>query len=227
VLLLYEDAELVVVSKPSGLLVHRGWANDAVSALDCVRDEVGQHVHPVHRLDRGTSGALVFAKDPIAARRLSSSFERQLVDKRYLALVRGIPPAEGHIDHPIPKTERGPRVPAQTSYRTRCARGRFALVEAQPHTGRLHQIRRHLKHAGHPVVGDVNYGRGEINRWFRESVGLCRLALHAASVRFPHPTTGAAVHVVAPLPADLLEPLLRFGFPASCIEPAHRSEPSS
>src|SRR5437868_6958917 len=105
--LLYVDDDVVVANKPSGLLVHRGWANDHDVAMFRVRDALGAHVYPVHRLDRGTSGALVFARTPAAAVTLSSSFESRQVDKRYLALVRGVPPGSGVIDHPIPKGENG------------------------------------------------------------------------------------------------------------------------
>jgi tRNA pseudouridine65 synthase len=89
---------------------------------------------------------------------------------------------------------------------------RYALVEARPRTGRLHQVRRHLKHAGHPLVGDVNHGRVEHNRWCRDHYGLERLALHAAALSFDHPGTGARAHFQAPLPPDLLLPLRRMGF---------------
>ena len=100
--LLYVDDDVVVANKPSGLLVHRGWANDHDVAMFRVRDALGAHVYPVHRLDRGTSGALVFARTPAAAVTLSSSFESRQVDKRYLALVRGVPPGSGVIGSPAP-----------------------------------------------------------------------------------------------------------------------------
>jgi tRNA pseudouridine65 synthase len=215
--ILFVDRELVVVNKPSGLLVHRGWANDDDVAMFRVRDMLGAHVYPVHRLDRGTSGALVFARTPAAAAILTASFESRQVDKRYLALVRGQPPASGTIDHPIPKSVDGPRVPALTRYQlvARSTVDRCSLVLAIPETGRGHQVRRHLRHLGHPLVGDVNYGRGEINRHYRAAYGLHRLALHALAIAFAHPVTGAPLAVTAPMPDDLGLPLERLALPRS------------
>ena len=146
--LLYVDEDIVVANKPSGLLVHRGWDDDDDVALFRVRDAVGAHVNAVHRLDRGTSGALLFARTPEATAELSRQLEAGGVDKRYLVLVRGTPPDAGVIDHPVPKKEAGERVAARTRFR-RIARStvdRCSLVEAMPETGRLHQIRRHMKH---------------------------------------------------------------------------------
>ncbi|CAN5914949.1 tRNA pseudouridine(65) synthase TruC [soil metagenome] len=213
--LLYVDEHVVVADKPSGLLVHRGWADDDDVAMFRVRDAIGEHVHPVHRLDRGTSGALLFARNRDAAAALCRSFEEGAVDKRYLALVRGTPPAEGLIDHPIPKAEDGPKVPAQTRFRLilRSPVDRCSLVVAMPETGRLHQIRRHLRHANHPLVGDVNYGSGEINRHYRAEYNLHRLALHASRLTFTHPVSGVRVVVDAPVPEDLGSVLLKLGLP--------------
>jgi len=203
--LLHVDEHVVVADKPSGLLVHRGWDDDDDVAMFRVRDAIGQHVHPVHRLDRGTSGALVFARSSEAAASLCKAFEAGEVDKTYLALVRGQPPAEGVVDHPVPKGEGKERVPARTRYRLvrRSPVDRCSLVVAVPETGRLHQIRRHLRHIDHPLVGDVNYGSGAINRHYRATYGLHRLALHASRIAFPHPVTGARIVVTAPVPADL------------------------
>jgi tRNA pseudouridine65 synthase len=214
--LLYADGHLVVAQKPSGLLVHRGWDNDDDVAMFRVRDAIGGYVYPVHRLDRGTSGALVFARTKAAASALAQAFENGAVEKSYLALVRGAPPESGTIDYAIQKREDGPRVPAVTRFRVvaRSPVDRCSLVEARPETGRLHQIRRHLRHIDHPLVGDVNYGSGAINRHYRASYGLHRLALHARRVAFAPPETGARVDVVAPVPADLAGPLAALGLPA-------------
>jgi tRNA pseudouridine65 synthase len=211
--LLFLDAHVVVANKPSGLLVHRGLDRDDDVALFRVRDAVGQHVHPLHRLDRGTSGALVFARSREVAAALARAFEEGRVDKRYLALVRGVAPASGVVDHPIPRGEGQPRVPALTRFRLVAPSpvDRCSLVEAAPETGRFHQVRRHLRHIGHPLVGDVNYGSGEINRRYRAEYGLHRLALHARSVAFDHPVTGARIEVLAPVPADLGDALGRLG----------------
>lgn len=215
---LFRDEALVVVNKPSGMAVHRGWGAGPRFALQWVRDSVGQHVFPVHRLDQPTSGALLFALSSEVAATLALAFREGRVSKRYLALVRGVPPAAGLIDHPVPRERGGPRVEAQTEFRLRHAFPRYALVEARPLTGRLHQIRRHLKHLSHPIIGDVDYGKGEHNRLFREAWGLRRLALHAFSLGFEHPLEpGRRVEVVAPLLPDLAEPLGRFGAPAALL----------
>lgn len=207
--ILHRDDDLVIVNKPSGLLVHRGWDNDDVVMMTLVRDALGMYIYPIHRLDRGASGALVFALSAEAARSLCAAFERGQVEKRYLALVRGIPPEHGVIDHPIPRKPGGERVPAVTEVRRLAVYGRYSLVEAVPRTGRLHQIRRHLKHIACPLIGDVNYGKGEHNRLFRERYGLTRLALHAASLTVPHPSDGRPIRADAPMPADLAEPIAR------------------
>ena len=211
--LLHVDPHVVVASKASGLLVHRGWDQDDDVAMFRVRDALGQHVYPVHRLDRGTSGALLFALTREAAATLARAFDEGRIDKRYLALVRGTPPEQGVIDHAIPKREGGPRVPALTRFRLlgRSAVDRCSLVLGIPETGRLHQVRRHLRHIDHPIVGDVNYGSGEINRHYRARYALHRLALHAVSIAFDHPVTGARVHVVAPVPDDLAPVLHTLG----------------
>lgn len=207
---LFCDDHLAVVDKPSGLLVHRGWADDEEVAMTLARDRLGRWVYPVHRLDRGTSGVLVFALSSDIARILQDAFEAQQVRKVYRALVRGVPPPELRIDHPVPKGEDGPRVDAVTELSTLSSSGRYAWVEARPRTGRLHQIRRHLKHVSHPIIGDVNYGKGEHNRLWRDTYGLYRLALHAARIELAHPVTGAPLVVESPLPEDLAGPLARW-----------------
>lgn len=213
--LLYADPHLIAVDKPSGLLVHRGWGDDSVVAMTLARDLIGRYVYPVHRLDRATSGVLLFALNQETARGLQEAFSSRKIEKRYLALVRGVPPPLLEIVHPIPRSEDGPRVEASTTVRLLFSRDRYAWVEARPETGRLHQVRRHLKHVSHPIIGDVRYGKGEHNRHFRAVFGLHRLALHASSVDLVHPHTGEPLHLEAPLPLDLLEPLRRWGLPAT------------
>lgn len=218
--LLFVDAHIVVANKPCGLLVHRGWDNDDDVALFRVRDAIGAHVFPVHRLDRGTSGALLFARSAAVASALGASIESGGLEKRYLALVRGTPPAEGVIDYPVPKGEEkgAVRVAAITRFRfvARSTVDRCSLVEAIPQTGRLHQVRRHLRHLNHPLIGDVNYGSGEINRHYRAAYDLHRLALHAHVLAFDHPVTRARVVVRAPMPDDLALPFATLGLPA-CV----------
>jgi tRNA pseudouridine65 synthase len=171
-----------------------------VHALELVRETVGAYVYPVHRLDRATSGVLVFALSPEAARALASAFEARTVEKRYLALVRGVPPDPARVDHPLSQDDGKPPQPAVTEFRTVARYGRYTLVEANPKSGRTHQIRRHLKHLSCPIVGDVRYGKGDHNRWFRTRYSLHRLALHAASLALHDPATKQDVTIRAPLP---------------------------
>lgn len=210
--ILYQDEHVVAINKPSGMLVHRGWANDKVVAMTELRDQIGQWVYPVHRLDRGCSGIVLFALSSEVAAALGHFFSEKLVDKYYLALVRGIPAESGLIDHDIAKKEGGPKVSSQTEYRRIGVSGRYSLVEAMPRTGRLHQIRRHLKHISCPLIGDVKYGKGEHNRHFRENYDLHRLALHCHGLSLSHPMReGERLELRAPLPEDLASTFLSLG----------------
>jgi tRNA pseudouridine65 synthase len=215
---LYADAHLWVVSKPSGLSVHRGMDRARDTVVDRLA-RAGVAVWPVHRLDRGTSGVLVLARSAEAARRAGEQLAARAWDKEYLALVRGLAPVELCVDHPVPSSEGGPRVAACTAIgrlaevtiESPLRERRYSLVRARPETGRFHQVRRHLAHLGHPVIGDANYGRSEHNRLLADLVGLRRLALHARAVRLDHPATGAPLDVEASLPDDLAVPLERLG----------------
>lgn len=224
--LLGRGAGWAAFDKPSGMAVHRGWAGDGGPyAVDLARAALGPDLSPVHRLDRGTSGVLLFAETGADAAALQRAFGAGQVEKLYLALVRGRPPAEGTIDHPVPRSKElsGPehRVPAITDFRTLAtvevaALGRtFSLVLCRPRTGRQHQIRRHFKHLAHPLIGDAYYGKGDLNRFFRATFGLGRLALHAAALRFPcprGPSAGTTTTVTAMVPPDLADPFARLGF---------------
>lgn len=214
--MLYRDDAVVVVDKPSGLSVHRGEDQGSTFALNLTRDAIGQWVYPVHRLDRATSGVLVFALSSEHARTLQDSFSTRTVNKTYLALVRGSPPPRGVIDSPMAKREGGPDVESVTEYETLffVSDVRLALVEVRPRTGRRHQIRRHLRRIDHPIAGDVNYGNGADNRRYRAELGLYRLALHAQQLSFVHPTSGERVTFESAIPEDLAGPLRRIGVPA-------------
>jgi tRNA pseudouridine65 synthase len=197
--ILHRDDRCVAVAKPAGVATHRGWDRGEDALLQQVRDLVGAYVYPVHRLDRGASGVALFALDREAARAFSEAWPE--ADKRYLAITRGHPPEHVVIDHPVPNAS-NERVPAVTELWCRETLGRYAVVEARPRTGRLHQIRRHCKHIACPLIGDVRYGKGEHNRLWRERFGLHRLALHCASLTVAHPG-GGTVAVECPLPDDL------------------------
>jgi len=202
----------VAVDKPAGLVVHRGErTRDEPAVLQLVRDQLGQRVYPVHRLDRGTSGVLVLALDPEAARYFGEVFTQRRVEKRYLAIVRGWIEERGVVDYPLLEEGALAHAEAITEYERlacyevplavgRYATGRYALVEARPHTGRMHQIRRHFAHLRHPVIGDVRYGDGRHNRMFREHFGVHRMLLHAQHLAFPD-LDGSPVTIEAPVPA--------------------------
>ncbi|MCC2676208.1 MAG: pseudouridylate synthase-like protein [Ramlibacter sp.] len=204
--LLHCDNELVAIDKPAGLLVHASAldAQENITAVDLLRRQLGERVAPIHRLDKGTSGVLLFARHADAARKWGLAFERGEVGKRYLALVRGWPDVAGLIEQPLardpelPSTGQ-PRVQAATRFeRLTCfdwpfsvdprhATSRYALVAAEPLTGRRHQIRRHFKHIAHPLVGDATHGKGAHNRAVAQWLGTTRLWLHAQRLELPTP----------------------------------------
>ncbi len=217
--ILFRDEHICVINKPAGLAVHKGWAAAEHYALDLLRDQLGQWVYPVHRLDQPTSGVLLFALSSAMASVLCESFREHHVAKRYVALVRGVPPLHLRLDHPI-KDEHGERRDAVTVLDRRWVfRKRYGLVEARPETGRTHQIRRHLKHLSCPVIGDTSYGKSEHNRLFAREFGLERLALHCLDLGFVHPTLGTPMLVHAPLPPDLAVPLARMECPQGLVGP--------
>jgi tRNA pseudouridine65 synthase len=212
---LHADEALIAVAKPAGELVHPGWARGEPTTMTRLRDALGTWVYPVHRLDRPTSGVLVMARNPETAATLGETWRSGRVEKRYLALVRGTFPEAVEVDHPVRKNERGDeRVPAVTAFRRLGVsdRERCSLIEARPLTGRLHQIRRHLKHLSHPIVGDVTYGDGRTNRHYRAEWGLSRLCLHAERLALSHPASGEPLVLVAPLPHELAVVWRELGF---------------
>lgn len=224
---LAERAEVVVVAKPSGLLVHNSrFAGARERTLtDAVREQLGDDLHPVHRLDRQTSGCLLFARGGDATSRWQDALAAEEARKRYVALVRGHLSAPICVDHALRDVERKNRDAPARAARTHLAPiasstvDRCGLVEARPVTGRTHQVRRHLKHVSHPVIGDANYGKGALNRAYRERYGLARMALHCASLRVR--VDDLLLDVRAPFPEDLDEPL-RALFPGDVVDAAAR-----
>ncbi len=199
-MILYRDDRCVAVDKPSGLSTHRGWDESDDALLQRVRDEVGVWVYPVNRLDRGASGIVLFALDRDAAALFQAAWPD--ADKRYLAITRGHPAEHVLLDHAIPRAPGEDRVDARTELWRRETFGRYALVEARPHTGRLHQIRRHAKHLSCPLIGDVRYGKGEHNRIFRTQHDLHRLALHCTKLTVQN-IDGTPLVVECPLADDM------------------------
>lgn len=226
--LLHADDWLLAVYKPAGLLVHRS-AMDAHATHDVVtqlRAQTGAPVWPVHRLDKGTSGVLLLARDVHSARQLGAAFAAASaggpdspdppVTKRYIALVRGWPADAGEIDLALARDPELPstgqlQLPACTRWQVlqrlqlpistdgHHADTRLALLALQPLTGRRHQIRRHLKALAHPLIGDSTHGKGPLNRAIAAHIGHARLWLHALALTVPHPATGLALTVQAPL----------------------------
>ena len=217
---IYRDQWILAVHKPAGLLVHRSPIDkhETEFALQYARAlNGGEHVYPVHRLDRPTSGVLLFARDPETARLVGQAMMAGEVSKTYLAMVRGWAPESGVIDHPLReepedrrrKDEPQPVREALTHFRRlatteipvaieRYPTSRYSLVELQPKTGRKHQLRRHMKHISHPIIGDANHGRGRHNRYFAERFGEGRLMLVATHLSFIHPVTGEPVTLYSP-----------------------------
>ncbi|MFZ5841563.1 MAG: pseudouridine synthase [Pseudomonadota bacterium] len=232
---LYCDEHLVAVHKPAGLLVHRTGIdrNETRFAVQMLRDQLGQHVYPVHRLDKGTSGVLLFARHPEMARQLVQQFAEQKIDKCYWAVVRGHPPEQGRIDHPLDRIQDdydkqtradAPAQPAVTDYRRlacvelpvavdRYPVSRYALLALSPLTGRRHQLRRHLKHIAHPIIGDVRYGKGSHNRYFREHLAAPRMLLACVRMRLAHPVTGATLVLEQPVDGCFQALLQRWQWP--------------
>ncbi|MHC4548767.1 MAG: RluA family pseudouridine synthase [Planctomycetota bacterium] len=227
ILVLYEDEDMVVVDKPAGLVMHPGKGHEEEGLDRILQEHFGPKTRLVHRIDRDTSGVVVAARGhPQAAQRLADAFKEGDVDKLYLALARGVPaPARGTIDAPLVDTKReGDRVRvaaegkrAVTDYEAREVFERFAWLEVRPRTGRRHQIRAHLAHAGHPLAVDHVYTRRgrlrlrdlrpDLPRTWKNPVVLGRQPLHAASLTLRHPRTGEEMTVEAPLPEDLAEVL--------------------
>jgi len=207
---LYRDAWLAAVYKPSGLAVHPSpLVRDAPTMLIGLRDLLGQPVFTVHRLDRPTSGLMLVALDTDSARQLCQQFRDQRVAKTYLAVVRGWPDAAGAIDYPVPTAGGTRRLPARSRFRRLATvelplpcgpytTSRYALMELQPETGRYHQLRRHLKHLAHPVIGDTEYGDSRHNRLFRQHFGLHRLLLQSVRLRLEHPQHGRPLELSCP-----------------------------
>lgn len=228
--LLYRDDALAIVNKPSGIAVHKGMDRSNDNCLSRLNKQLRAWVWPAHRLDRATSGVLVFALSEDAARALNGFFARGEVKKHYVAWTRGIPnPESGYIDYAVPRSEESEeRIEARTRYATRAIANdprtglpRYGLIACAPETGRYHQIRRHMKHVHCPLLGDTSYGDGKENRALREHAGLHRLALHASALTLPHPIEeGRILEISAPIPDDLRIPMRHYGLSDEVLQEA-------
>ncbi|WP_339722947.1 tRNA pseudouridine(65) synthase TruC [uncultured Paraglaciecola sp.] len=210
--IIYQDEHVVAINKPSGLLVHRSMLDkhETQFAVQLLRDQIGQHVFPVHRLDRPTSGVLVFALSADIARKLGEQFASQLIHKTYLAIVRGHIKDEGVIDYGLKEKldkiadkmakQDKPAKEAVTLFNrlhkfelpfavSKYASARYSLVQLTPKTGRKHQLRRHLAHINHPIVGDTAHGDGKHNVFLRQQFNFKQLALTCKSMHLKHPVS--------------------------------------
>lgn len=220
--ILFSDPYFVAVNKPQGMLVHRTRiSEDNVFVLQTLRDQIGAQVFTIHRLDRATSGVLIYGTSSEAAEMLSECFREKTIEKKYLTIVRGWTDDSGTIDYPVRDQDRpgAELLPAVTHYRTlgrsevphaignKHATARFSLVEADLETGRRHQIRKHFAHILHPVIGDKRHGDNKHNTYFWKTLLLPRMLLHARLLAFRHPATGEDVRIVAPLDDLFLQAL--------------------
>jgi tRNA pseudouridine65 synthase len=233
--IVYKDDYFVAVNKPAGLLVHRSMVDpkEKFSAVQMVRDQLGCKVYPVHRLDRPTSGVLLFALDPEIAKKCAQLFCAGTITKKYLAVLRGYLPDAGVTDHPVKEVrdrfldrhdrDEIKRYPAMTEFKClakielpvfvdKYPQTRYSLAELFPKTGRRHQLRQHMKHLSHPIVGDTRYGKSAHNRFFHTRYHCKRLLLAAVELRFIHPETGADIIISADPGPDFAIILKEFGW---------------
>lgn len=233
--IIYRDEFMVAINKPSGLLVHRSEIDrhETRFAMQLVRDQIGQSVYPVHRLDKPTAGVLVFALSSDVAKKMGEIFTQHLVKKKYLAIVRGHTPEEITVDHPLTEEpdaysdkrarKNKPAQPASTHFKTlakteqpfsvdKYPTTRYSLVQCHPLTGRKHQIRRHLKHISHPIIGDAKHGKGIHNRFFQQQFACEGLLLAATELTFLHPITQTPLSLHATLEEKFSRVVQRFNW---------------
>lgn len=233
--ILYQDETLVAINKPSGLLVHKSMIDrhEIYFAMMMLRDQIHHYVYPIHRLDKPTSGVLLFALDKKSAALLSEQFKTHSIVKTYLAVVRGYTDEHGIIDHALTqkldkiadKNSRDEKEAQEaiTAYKRlatvelehsigRYDKTRYSLVEVTPKTGRKHQIRRHMKHLSHHLLGDTKYGRGEHNKLIRKEYDCHRMLLHCSRLEFIHPYTNESLKIEAPLDESFNSIFEKFGW---------------
>lgn len=222
--ILYQDDNVVAINKPHGLVVHQSYyiGEADAFAVQLLRDQLGTFVYPSHRIDRKTGGVLLFALNKAYDTLLQKQFADGLVNKKYLAIVRGYTDDEGIIDYSL-KNEKGKIQEAETHYKTidrvevdipfgQHETSRYSLVEVYPKTGRLHQIRKHLAHILHPIIGDRPHGCNKQNKLFKEKFNMTTMMLHAAELSFYHPETKELVSISAKLHDEFKRMVLELGF---------------
>ena len=214
--IIYRDEYLIAINKPHDLLVHRSPIAAEVEefAMQLLRGQIGAKVYPVHRIDRKTGGVLLFALDKDTEKLMQQQFMNNRVHKKYLAIVRGHTPDSGEIDYPLRK-ENGALQDAFTAYRTlqraelpvplgKHETSRYSLVEAEPTTGRMHQLRKHFAHIFHPIIGDRTHGCNKQNKLFKDKWEMTTMLLHALQLSFSHPVTNQPVTINAALQPKFL-----------------------
>jgi len=214
--IIFRDEHLIAINKPHDLLVHRSpiAAEVEVFALQLLRDQVGQKVYPVHRIDRKTGGVLLFAFDKSVEIEMQKQFADNLLSKKYIAILRGHTPVNGEIDYALRK-ENGTLQEAFTAYHTlkraeldvpfgKHSTSRYSLVEATPKTGRMHQLRKHFAHIFHPIIGDRTHGCNKQNKLFKEKWEMTTMLLHASELTFNHPVSGEVVTIEASLQPEFI-----------------------
>jgi tRNA pseudouridine65 synthase len=218
--IVFQDEYFVAVNKPAGMLVHRSWLDkhETQFVMQTLRDQIGQHVFPLHRLDRPTSGVLIFALSSEVASQVMPMFANHEMEKTYHAIVRGWIEESGRLDYALKVeldkiadkhasqekeaqeaiTDYWPLAKVEVPHSTgKFPTTRYCLMEMKPLTGRKHQLRRHMAHLRHPIVGDTTHGDGKHNKLYREVYDSHRLLLHASSLEFVHPFTNEKVLIKA------------------------------
>ncbi len=223
--IIYEDEWYVAINKPHGLLVHRTKIAEEKKefALQLLRDQLNKHVFLIHRLDRPTSGILLFAKSSEAAQKAALLFEKREVYKEYYAIVRGYTPDTNTLDYPLKKDGYGKEQEAITHYTklaqieipipvSRYLTSRYSLLNVIPKTGRMHQIRRHLAKDRHYLIGDKRHGDCKHNKMFEEKLNVTKMLLHAHNLTFKHPYTHKKISINATISDDFKEVCRRFSW---------------
>ncbi|WP_296211353.1 tRNA pseudouridine(65) synthase TruC [Psychrobacter sp. UBA3480] len=234
--IIYEDEYIVAINKEAGLLVHRSWLDKGETrfAMQLTRDAVGCHVFPVHRLDKPTSGVLLFAKSSAVARSLTEAFTERKVTKQYLAVVRGFMSEQGTVDYALSFKPDAiankfanldkPAQEAVTHWQSlaqvelpfavskKHTTSRYSLVRLTPETGRKHQLRRHMRHVFHHIVGDTSHGDIRHTRFFRTHYDCTRMLLHAQTLALSHPITGEPLVLKAGLDDQWMRILEEFSW---------------
>ena len=214
--IIFEDEEYIAINKPAGVLVHKTPLEkdpEALFAVQLLEEQVGYKVYPMHRIDRPTTGVLLFGKRSKAASMLQPQFFDNSIKKYYLSIVRGyLPEVHGIIDHPLAKDMKFSMQEARTEYWSlessevpfvssdRYKTSRYSLVKVYPHTGRMHQIRRHFAHLRHYIIGDTTHGDNKQNNFFASQFQLANMLLHAWELNFIQPFSDEALTITADIP---------------------------